>query len=203
MTAFVGDGLATDTGVVFTGSNTGWTEVAMSLDCMSVLFEEHTDRGGGSPVPRYRFVFQGDENASARDGWMIDDVRVASRVCLGGIEERTVAGLMVSPVPSSEHITLKWEFMAQGANTYEIFDACGTVVRHSAGSAGVSQGLDVGDLSPEHMPCASGSATAMQPQGSVYNAEESDAGTRSWLMQLKPTAPDLRTFAPWSPRILA
>ena len=148
MTEFVGDGLMTDTGVVFTGSNTEWTEVAMSLDCLTVMFEEHTDRGGGSPVPRYRFVFRGDANANARDGWMIDDVRVASRVCIGGVEENSAEGLSIYPVPASDHITLNWGSSREGPVTFDVVNARGSVVRRAMVLSSVNQQLDIHDLVP-------------------------------------------------------
>lgn len=148
MTEFSGDGVATDTGVVFTGSNAGWTGVGISLDCLSVLFGENTDRGGGSPVLRYRFVFQGDANTGARDGWMIDDVRVASRVCLGRVKENADEQLVVYPVPTSGHITLDWGRIGRESGDLRVIDTRGTVVHKSAGPAAVNRELDVRDLPP-------------------------------------------------------
>ena len=148
LSELVGGGLSTDTGIVFTGSNAEWTEVAMSLDCISVMGSASSDRGGGPPTMHYRFVFQGDANANAHDGWMIDDVRLASRVCIGAVKENTGEALSVSPVPSSDRITLNWGSVRKPAGTFDVIDARGIAVHRGIILPSTNQQLDIHDLVP-------------------------------------------------------
>lgn len=146
MTELSGDGTNTDSGLVFTGSNVDWTEVSVSLDCLTLLFQGDADRGGGSQAPRFRFVFRSAAQPALRDGWMIDDIRLTSRICLGAVPQRTDVGLTISPVPALDHIILTWGSLPKGRGVYEIVDGRGAIVQRTTVPSAMCQELDVHDL---------------------------------------------------------
>lgn len=121
------DWSSTDSGLVVTGRNAGWSQAYVALDCIAVLTGGEGDRGG-APSMRFRFVFQGDANPAARDGWMIDDVRLSSRVCEGGIAEEHPVPLSVSPDPASDRLHVAWTGGARPGR-WQVFDANGRAMR--------------------------------------------------------------------------
>lgn len=143
LTDFIGDGSITDTGVVFTGTNAEWTDVEMTMDCIAVINGEG-ERGGGPAVRKYRFVFQGNANGNARDGWMIDDVRLSSRACMGGELERRERPLLAFPIPASDKLTI--DGMNQGPGRCDLVDAQGRVLRTWMRSFNGAWDLDVQSL---------------------------------------------------------
>jgi hypothetical protein len=124
---WTGDGLDTDSALIFTGTNNGWGEVLLSWRCLTVL-QGPNDRASLPDSMRFRFAFQALANTNGRDGWMIDDLVVTNNGCLGGMEERSAMRLSVSPNPAGDRAVLELTDAPAGPMTLELFRADGAVV---------------------------------------------------------------------------
>lgn len=121
-----GEGLNTDSGLVFTGTNNGWGLVELEWLCMAVLH----DPGERDEYPdsmRFRFGFRSLANTNGRDGWMIDDLVATNLGCMGSVNEPATTELHAYPNPASDHLVL--ERTAPGPVHLRLFRSDGALVR--------------------------------------------------------------------------
>ena len=121
-----GDGIDTDSGLVFTGTNNGWGQVYLSWRCMAVV-QGPNERASYPDSMLFRFAFQGLANTNGRDGWMIDDLVVTNNGCSGGIHEDGLATLAAHPNPATDRLVL--ERTGNGAVQLDLYRADGALLR--------------------------------------------------------------------------
>lgn len=139
-----GDGLDTDSALIFTGTNNGWGSVLLSWRCLTVL-QGPNDRASVTDSMRFRFAFQALANTNGRDGWMIDDLVVTNNGCIGGVQELAPIQLTVSPNPANDRVVLEFTNAPSGPTTLELFRADGAMV-HREGMRGTRHVLDLPSL---------------------------------------------------------
>jgi hypothetical protein len=95
------------TGYAFTGTSTGWEEIWMESPCIGVFWNEG-QRGMKwyDPVMHVRFVFEGQSNPNAHEGWMIDNVRAGVSLCTGSVDEPIDPVLVLSPNPADQYVEI-------------------------------------------------------------------------------------------------
>jgi hypothetical protein len=139
---WAGDGIDTDSALVFTGTNNGWGQVQLYWRCIGAL-QGPNERASYPDSMLFRFAFQALANTNGRDGWMIDDLVVTNNGCSGGIEEGRLATLSASPNPASDLL-----FLARTGNgtvRLELYRADGALVRRER-MTGERHVLDLGGL---------------------------------------------------------
>ncbi len=139
---WTGDGIDTDSALVFTGTNNGWGQVQLSWRCIGVL-QGPNERASYPDSMLFRFAFQALANTNGRDGWMIDDLVVTNNGCSGGIEEGGLAALSAYPNPATDHLVL--ERTGNGTVVLDLYRADGALVRRER-MIGERHVLDLGDL---------------------------------------------------------
>lgn len=152
-----GDGLDTDSALIFTGTNNGWGEVLLSWRCLTVL-QGPNDRASLPDSMRFRFAFQALANTNDHDGWMIDELVVTNNGCIGGMAERSALQLSVSPNPAGERAVLELTSAPTSPMTLEVFRADGAVMRrepvrgmrHHMDLAGLPDGPYLVRITGEH-----------------------------------------------------
>ena len=101
-----GEGLNTDSGLVFTGTNNGWGLVELEWVCIGLLH----DPGERDEYPdsmRFRFGFRSFANTNGRDGWMIDELVASNLGCMGSVHEPEAMELDVYPNPTVDQLVLE------------------------------------------------------------------------------------------------
>lgn len=94
----------TGNGHVMVGSSNGWESVQLESQCMGVFW--HSGDRWYEPTMHVRLVFESLGNTSARDGWMIDNVRAGVSLCSGGIGSNRTAEMGIAPIPANDQVTV-------------------------------------------------------------------------------------------------
>ncbi len=152
-----GDGVDTDSALVFTGTNNGWGNVQIGWRCIAVV-QGPNERASYPDSMRIRFAFQAMANTNSRDGWMIDDLVVTNSGCMGGMHEALRPALFVSPNPASDHAMIELTDAPSAPMTLELFRADGALVlrerlkgaRHTLDLAPLPEGPYVIRIIGEH-----------------------------------------------------
>ena len=145
--------LWTDSGFVFSGTNTEWADATVDLHCLAVVAPDDGERQGGNGTVRLRFVFKGNGNPNGRDGWMIDDVRVSTLYCFGSVDEHGRASISVHPNPATDRVRFDGLPAGPGPFELEVIDAAGRNVSSGLSLPGPQAELDVSHLDPGHYLC--------------------------------------------------
>ncbi|MBL7940677.1 MAG: T9SS type A sorting domain-containing protein [Flavobacteriales bacterium] len=124
---WTGDGLDTDSALVFTGTNNGWGGATLTWQCLAVL-QGPQNRDDLPDSMRFRFAFQSRANTNGADGWMIDDLLVTNKGCSGSVAEFPHANLSVSPSPTTDRVVLELTNVPPGFVKLELFRADGALV---------------------------------------------------------------------------
>lgn len=138
------EGSVTDSGVVFTGEHQQWNFAEFQLICIAV-FRNDGNRGGMDQM-RYRFAFQGTENISGRDGWMIDNVHVHNYGICSGVEELAERQLSVWPNPVDDALSASLEQGGSAPVEVEITACDGRLVRREWRRASSSISISTKEL---------------------------------------------------------
>ena len=141
---WTGDGLDTDSGLVFTGTNNGWGQVQLAWRCIAVL-ESHGTRAMYPDSMRFRFAFRSQANNNGKDGWMIDDLVLTNNGCWGGVEARTRAEVTVFPNPVQDHLFI--ERNISGPWLLELYHPDGTLIRRERTGSRAFR-IDVTEMPP-------------------------------------------------------
>lgn len=140
---WTGDGIDTDTAVVFTGTNNGWGNVGLYWQCIGVFQGPH-ERDELPDSMRFRFAFQALANTNDRDGWMIDDLVVTNNGCFGSVAESSRTTLTVSPNPAADRVTLELGHAPVGPLMVELIRADGALLKRDT-IRGVRHTIDLAD----------------------------------------------------------
>lgn len=125
---WMGDGIDTDSALIFTGSNNGWGNVQLGWRCISVV-QGPNERASYPDSMHFRFAFQALANTNGRDGWLIDDLVVTNSGCMGSVRESVEPSLSVSPNPASTYVAMELANAPTGPMVMELFRADGVLVR--------------------------------------------------------------------------
>lgn len=143
-----GDGLETDSTLLFPGGDSAWKYTQVVWHCLGV-FQGDLQRDELPDSMRLRFSFQALANTNQRGGWMIDDIVLENYGYCSGLPTIAAPSFSIMPNPAKDRMMLDLGQEKSYPQVVELLNTFGAIVR-SESIRSSRQWIDLSNI-PEGM----------------------------------------------------